>query len=48
MVLNTDSVPLDVGREHRVVTKDQRNALVARDKGCAFPWCHLPARWQYH
>jgi hypothetical protein len=45
MVLNTDGVPLDVGREHRVVTNGQRNALVARDKGCAFPWCHLPARW---
>ncbi|MFL6145661.1 MAG: DUF222 domain-containing protein [Labedaea sp.] len=45
MVLNTEGVPLDVGREHRLVTKDQRTALVARDRGCAFPGCHLPARW---
>ena len=45
MVLGSDSVPLDVGREHRLVRPQQRNALIARDKGCAFPSCHLPARW---
>jgi hypothetical protein len=45
MVLGSDSVPLDVGREHRLVRGQQRNALIARDKGCAFPSCSLPARW---
>jgi Domain of unknown function (DUF222)/HNH endonuclease len=45
MVLGGDSVPLDVGREHRLVRSKQRNALIARDKGCAFPSCQLPARW---
>jgi hypothetical protein len=45
MVLGGDSVPLDVGREHRLVRGQQRNALIARDKGCAFPSCSLPARW---
>ena len=45
MVLNGESVPLDVGREHRLVTPRQRKALIARDRGCAFPGCHLPARW---
>jgi hypothetical protein len=45
MVLGSDSLPLDVGREHRLVTPKQRKALVARDKGCAFPGCDLPARW---
>jgi hypothetical protein len=45
MVLGSDSVPLDVGREHRLVRNQQRNALIARDKGCAFPSCQLPARW---
>jgi hypothetical protein len=45
MVLGSDSVPLDVGREHRLVRPQQRNALIARDKGCAFPSCQLPARW---
>lgn len=45
IVLGGDSAPLDVGREHRLVQAQQRNALTARDKGCAFPSCHLPARW---
>jgi hypothetical protein len=45
MVLGGDSVPLDVAREHRLVRPQQRNALIARDKGCAFPSCQLPARW---
>jgi hypothetical protein len=45
MVLGSDSVPLDIGREHRLVRGQQRNALIARDKGCAFPSCQLPARW---
>jgi hypothetical protein len=45
MVLNADSVPLDLGRTRRLVTLDQRKALVARDKGCAFPGCDRPPRW---
>ncbi|MFL6143518.1 MAG: DUF222 domain-containing protein, partial [Labedaea sp.] len=45
IVLNTDGAPLDMGREHRLVTTPQRTALTARDRGCAFPGCHLPARW---
>src|SRR5919198_4032245 len=45
IVLNTDGVPLDVGRTHRLVTPGQRTALIARDHGCAFPGCHLPPRW---
>ena len=45
IVLNTDGVPLDVGRAHRLVQPQQRKALIARDHGCAFPGCHLPARW---
>ncbi|HEU5469025.1 MAG TPA: DUF222 domain-containing protein [Actinophytocola sp.] len=45
VVLNGDSVPLDLGQEHRLVKPSQRNALIARDRGCAFPGCHLPARW---
>ncbi|MGH8573311.1 MAG: DUF222 domain-containing protein, partial [Gammaproteobacteria bacterium] len=44
MVLNGKSVPLDVGRKYRFVTPDQRRALVARDKGCAYPSCHRPPR----
>jgi Domain of unknown function (DUF222)/HNH endonuclease len=45
IVLNGQSVPLDLGRGHRLVTVDQRKALVARDKGCAYPGCDRPARW---
>jgi hypothetical protein len=45
VLLGTDSVPLDLGLEHRLVKPGQRKALIARDKGCSFPGCHLPARW---
>ncbi len=45
MVLNGASVPLDVGRTHRLVTPMQRTALNTRDKGCAFPNCPHPAPW---
>ena len=45
IVLNGKSVPLDLGRSHRLVTAEQRKALVARDKGCAYPGCDRPARW---
>lgn len=38
-------VPLDVGRLYRTVTPGQWIALVARDKGCAFPGCSRPAAW---
>jgi Domain of unknown function (DUF222)/HNH endonuclease len=45
IVLNGDSVPLDLGRAYRVVKPDQRKALIARDKGCAYPNCTAPASW---
>jgi hypothetical protein len=45
MVLGTDSVPLDLGRTHRLVTPRLRRALIARDRGCAMPGCTLRARW---
>ncbi|MDO5500979.1 MAG: DUF222 domain-containing protein, partial [Propionibacteriaceae bacterium] len=41
-VLNTDGIPLDLGRSHRLVTPDLRTAVVARDQGCAFPGCTKP------
>jgi hypothetical protein len=45
IVLNGESVPLDVGRTRRLVKPAQRKALVARDRGCAYPGCTLAARW---
>ena len=45
IVLNGDSVPLDLGRAYRLVKPDQRRALVARDRGCAYPDCPIPANW---
>jgi len=41
-VLGSRSEPLDVGRDHRLVTQAQRIALALRDGGCAFPGCDVP------
>jgi len=38
-------VPLDVGREHRIVTPGIWAALVVRDGGCTFPGCTRPWSW---
>ncbi len=40
VVLNSDSIPLDIGRETRLVTPTVRLALTLRDQGCTFPGCH--------
>jgi hypothetical protein len=45
IVLDADSVPLDVGRAQRVFTGAQRRAVIARDRECGWPDCHAPARW---
>ncbi|WP_207840278.1 HNH endonuclease signature motif containing protein [Williamsia soli] len=45
ILLDNNAVPLDVGREFRTVTPAIRKALIARDKGCAFPGCGCPAGW---
>lgn len=45
MVLDTDSVPLALGRTYRLVTKNLRRALIRRDRGCTMPGCDLRARW---
>jgi Domain of unknown function (DUF222)/HNH endonuclease len=45
IVLNGDSVPLDVGRTRRLVKPAQRKALIARDRGCAYPGCTHTPRW---
>ena len=42
VVLGGRSEPLDVGRALRTVPLSVRRALVARDRGCAFPGCDRP------
>ena len=44
-LLTSDSVPLDLGRTKRLATDDQFKALLARDGGCRFDGCRMPADW---
>lgn len=45
MVLGSDSMPLDVGREQRLASAALRDALGQRDQGCSFPGCGRPPRY---
>ncbi|GAA4697011.1 hypothetical protein GCM10023215_38910 [Pseudonocardia yuanmonensis] len=45
VLLGSGGQPFDVGRKHRVVPHALRRALAARDGGCAFPGCGMPAQW---
>ncbi|MGH3828531.1 MAG: DUF222 domain-containing protein [Pseudonocardiaceae bacterium] len=45
MVLGSDSMPLDVGRQQRLATVALRDALAQRDQGCCFPGCDRPPRY---
>jgi hypothetical protein len=36
---------LDIGRASRIFPPHIRKALIARDRGCAFPGCTIPAPW---
>jgi len=45
IVMGPDGVPLDLGREHRVVTPALRRAVVARDRNCVFAGCGAPHHW---
>jgi len=40
-----EGLPLDVGRRYRTETPALRRALIARDRGCRWPGCGLPAAW---
>jgi hypothetical protein len=42
MLLNADGMPLDVGREERVVPPHIRRAVVERDRSCVFTGCEAP------
>ncbi|PWD52315.1 hypothetical protein C8046_02995 [Serinibacter arcticus] len=45
IVLGTDGRLLDVGHHHRLVPAWMRRVLIARDHGCTFPGCTIPATW---
>ncbi len=45
MVLDGDSMPLDLGRERRLFSKSQRIALAQRFGGCAATNCDRPPSW---
>lgn len=45
MVLDGDSVPLDLGRERRLFSKHQRIALAQQYDGCAATNCDRPPAW---
>jgi hypothetical protein len=45
VVLDAESVPVEMGRATRVVPPALRRALDLRDRGCAHPNCDVPARW---
>ncbi|MFT4088913.1 MAG: DUF222 domain-containing protein [Gordonia sp. (in: high G+C Gram-positive bacteria)] len=45
MILNSDSVPIDLGRTQRLFNTHQRTALAVMDHGCAAPGCDRPAPW---
>ena len=45
VVLGADGRILDVGRASRIFPPHIRKAIMARDQGCAFPQCTMPAPW---
>ena len=45
VLLDSRSMPIDVGRASRVVDGALRKALAVRDKHCQWPGCERPASW---
>ncbi|MCJ0902172.1 HNH endonuclease signature motif containing protein [Rhodococcus sp. ARC_M6] len=45
VLLDENGAPLDVSPLKRLVSAAQRTALIARDKGCAFPSCDAVPAW---
>ena len=44
-VFGGDSLPLDLGRERRLYSKPQRQAIALRDQGSVFPGCDRAPGW---
>ena len=45
VLMNQHRVPIDIGRDSRIIYHGQRKALRHRDNGCRFPGCDAPHRW---
>ncbi len=45
ILLDSESMVIDVGRAKRVVSGSQSKALKVRDRGCTWPGCDRPASW---
>lgn len=45
ILVDAESVPIDLGRTKRLWTGPQRRLVIARDRHCAVPGCEIPARW---
>jgi Domain of unknown function (DUF222)/HNH endonuclease len=45
ILLDSESVVIDVGRAKRTISGPARKALNIRDRGCAWPSCERPASW---
>ena len=45
LVLDANSVPLDLGETARFASPAQYNALLALDKHCSAPRCRTPGKW---
>jgi hypothetical protein len=43
--MSRNGAVLDLGRETRTVSRAQRRALNARDRGCVIPGCSAPPAW---
>lgn len=45
VLLDPDSVPVEMGRATRVIPTRLRRLLELRDRRCTHPGCQIPARW---
>lgn len=45
VLMDAKSAIIDVGRARRIPSAATRRALIARDKGCAWPACERPPSW---